>query len=126
MRATFANSKSDVFYDLEFDAQIIATSIWQQYHIDPHEQEDLTLEEFLLSVQGLGAETPLGKIVQIRAENNPERIKKLTIWERKIRNDWAAFKAKHMIQGAERTQTEARNEENFRLAMKSMYGKKGG
>ena len=39
-------------------------------------------------------DTPLGEVVQIRAETDRERIAKMTVTEKRIRSDWAAFKAR--------------------------------
>lgn len=39
-------------------------------------------------LSGLDAETPLGRIVSIRAETDRERIKNFTKEERRIYNEW--------------------------------------
>ena len=39
-------------------------------------------------------DTPLGEVVQIRAETDRERIANMTVTEKRIRSDWAAFKAR--------------------------------
>ena len=45
-------------------------------------------DEFITLLAGLNGETPLGHIVSIRSEKDPERLKKFTSAEKKIRNDW--------------------------------------
>ena len=39
-------------------------------------------------LEGLSGETPLGRIIAIRAENDPEVIKGMTKSERNIRNEY--------------------------------------
>ena len=39
-------------------------------------------------LEGLSGETPLGRIIAIRAETDPEVIKDMTKSERKIRNEY--------------------------------------
>ena len=48
----------------------------------------MSWDEFITLLSGLNGETPLGHIVSIRAEKDPERLKQFTPEERKIRNDW--------------------------------------
>lgn len=45
-------------------------------------------DEFRALISGLDAETPLGRIVQIRAENDKEVIKRFTKEQKRIRNEW--------------------------------------
>lgn len=40
------------------------------------------------------ADTPLGEVVQIRAETDRERIANMTVTEKRIRSEWAEFKAR--------------------------------
>ena len=44
--------------------------------------------EFASLLAGLSAESPLGRVVQIRCENDPKIIEKFTPHQRKIRNEW--------------------------------------
>ena len=39
-------------------------------------------------ISGLLPETPLGKVIQIRSENNKDQLKNFTPEMHKIRNDW--------------------------------------
>lgn len=45
-------------------------------------------DEFCALLSGLSADSPLGRIVQIRAENDPKVLKNFTSHQRKIRSDW--------------------------------------
>ena len=44
--------------------------------------------EFSSLLAGINGETPLGNIVRIRSEKDPEQIKKFTPAEKKIRSEW--------------------------------------
>lgn len=48
----------------------------------------MTWGEFCTLLSGISAETPLGNIVQIRSEEDNEKIKNFTPQQRKIRDDW--------------------------------------
>lgn len=50
-------------------------------------------DEFCALLSGLGPETPLGRIVQIRAEDDKEILKHFTKDQRRIRNEWRSRKA---------------------------------
>jgi hypothetical protein len=51
------------------------------------------VSEYLKLLSGLMGDTPLGEVVQIRAETDRERIANMTVTEKRIRSDWQAFKA---------------------------------
>ena len=45
-------------------------------------------DEFKDLLVGLGPETPLGRIVSIRAEDDKEMLEQFTLEQHRIRNDW--------------------------------------
>lgn len=45
-------------------------------------------DEFCALLSGLSADSPLGRIVQIRVENDPKILKNFTPQQRKIRSEW--------------------------------------
>lgn len=49
-------------------------------------------------MEGLSGETPLGRLISIRAERDPEQIKKFTPEQRKIRNAYLVKQAQHKTQ----------------------------
>ena len=51
--------------------------------------------EFIDLLVGIGPETALGRIVAIRAENNPEQLKHFTKEQKRIRSEWRARSAKN-------------------------------
>ena len=50
--------------------------------------QSMSWREFTYYINGLSGDTPLGRIVSIRAENDPERLKEFTKEEKKIRSDY--------------------------------------
>lgn len=44
--------------------------------------------EFRALIEGLSADTPLGRIVQIRSERDPEILKKFTPGQMRIHDEW--------------------------------------
>ena len=89
-------NKYDDFYDLEYDAVLIEQSIAKQYHILPSQQEDLSYSDWAKLVSGLMNDTPLGKVIEIRSEDDAEIIKNMTDEQHKIRNDWQNFVNSHI------------------------------
>ena len=58
----------------------------------------MSWREFSYLINGLSGETPLGRIVRIRAENDPEVLKKFSKEEKQIRNDYRRRIAKQLPQ----------------------------
>jgi len=54
----------------------------------------MSYPEFAYFIIGLSHETPLGRIIAVRAENDPKVIKEFTPQQRKIRNDYRTKMAK--------------------------------
>lgn len=46
-------------------------------------------------LKGIMEDTPLGRVVEIRSTTDRERLKNMTVQEKKIRSDWAKFKREH-------------------------------
>ena len=55
----------------------------------------MSWREFSYLINGLSGETPLGRIISIRAETDPEAIKNMTDDEKRIRNEYRTKMAKH-------------------------------
>lgn len=53
-------------------------------------------DEFTALISGLSADTPLGRIVQIRAENDKDMLKNFTKEQKRIRNEWRNRSAQKM------------------------------
>ena len=81
---------------MKFDWDLIVSSFAQQYGIRLYyEYDNISCEEFRQLLSGLNGDTPLGYVVQVRAEKDPKKIRKMTAHEKKIRSDWVALKSKN-------------------------------
>ena len=85
-------NKNDNYYDLIDDFDIIESSFFKQYGIRLRSVE-LETDEFLNLLSGLMGDTPLGLIVQIRSETDPEVIDSFTPEQKRIRSEWINKKA---------------------------------
>ena len=91
-------TKGQSWYDFYDDWDLIESSIAQQYGIRiRNEVNTISWSEIKMLISGLLPETPLGKIIQIRSENNKEQLKHFTPEMRKIRNDWRNRMAKDKL-----------------------------
>ena len=74
---------------MDDDWSLIVSSFQTQYGIRlSSELSSMGWQEFSYMLEGLSGETPLGRIIAIRAENDPEVIKGMTKSERNIRNEY--------------------------------------
>lgn len=89
-RNDFNNTSTyDPGYDLFDDWDLIASSLKTQYGYSVRKEiKSLCWGELSGDIAGLNGDTPLGNIVRIRKETDPEIIKKFTAEEMKIRNEW--------------------------------------
>ena len=85
-------------YDVTFDAVLIEQSIATQYGILPQDQGELPYSEWSKLVSGLMDNTPLGRVVAVRGEENQKIIAQMSPWQRKIRSEWQAFVASEAVQ----------------------------
>lgn len=77
---------------------MIEQSIATQYGVLPDAQGELSYPAWAKLVSGLMDDTPLGRVVAIRAETDRQVIAKMTPWQRQIRSEWQSFKAKQQEQ----------------------------
>lgn len=81
--------KTTSWYDFYDDWALVESSIAQQYGIRlRNEIETISWSEVKMLVSGLLPDTPLGKVIQIRSENDKNQLKHFTPEMHKIRNDW--------------------------------------
>lgn len=43
-------------------------------------------------------DTPLGRVVAVRSEDDPEALRRMTPWQRRVRSEWSAFQAKQIAE----------------------------
>ena len=53
--------------------------------------------EFTSLLSGLNGDTPLGQVVEILSTDDPERIKAMTVHQKRIRSEWQSRKAQEPI-----------------------------
>lgn len=79
-------SNSETWYDLEEDWELIASSLKTQYGYSIRKEIDnMDWAELSSDISGLMGDTPLGNIVQIRSEDDKERLKNFTQEQKNIR-----------------------------------------
>lgn len=94
--------KGPQWYDFYDDWDLIESSIAQQYGIRLRSEiKTISWPEVKMLISGLLSDTPLGRIIQIRAENNKEQLKNFTPEMHKIRNDWRNRLAKDKLKDEE-------------------------
>ena len=81
------------------DWALIVASFQTQYGIRlAKDLGGMSWREFSYLINGLSGDTPLGRIVRIRAEDSPEELKNFTPEEKRIRNDYRRKMAKQKPQ----------------------------
>lgn len=97
---TFAHNDNgnDCFYDLFDDYELIEASFAQQYGIRLRRENDMQWTEFCNLLAALGENTPLGRVVSIRAENDPRVIQNFSASEREIHARWRQRRSEQTIQ----------------------------
>lgn len=79
-------SNSEAWYDFEEDWELIASSLKTQYGYSIRKEiNSMSWAELSSDISGLMSDTPLGNIVQIRSENDKERLKYFTQEQKNIR-----------------------------------------
>ena len=81
--------------------------------------------EFKALLIGIGAETPLGRIVSIRAEEDKEVLKHFTKDQHRIRNEWKSKRAKELAKRMTEADMNAVMEQ-FKQMFIQMVGTEGG
>lgn len=73
---------------------MIASSLKTQYGYSIRKEIDnLSWGELSSDIAGLNGDTPLGNIIRIRSEKNPDVLKNFSAEELKIRNQWLSKSA---------------------------------
>lgn len=86
---------SDPYYDLIEDFGLIVSSFQTQYGIRlSKDLAGMKWDEFADLIAGLGPETPLGRMVAIRSEDDKEVLKHFTKEQRRILSEWRSRQAK--------------------------------
>lgn len=80
------------------DFDLIISSFASEYGIRIYSADfkKMKWDEFCSLLSGLSAESPLGRIVQIRSETDKKIIRKFNNYQRKIYSDWQKKKVKNI------------------------------
>lgn len=89
-----------------------------QYGVLPAAQGELPWEEWVRLVAGLMEDTPLGKLVAVRAERDPDLLRRMTPWQRKARREWNQFLARR----AGRAQPDRKAQRALQAELARMFG----
>ena len=90
---------SDPYYDLVQDFDLIVASFQTQYGIRlSKDLKGMKWGEFKALLVGISPETPLGRIVSIRAEDDKEVLKHFNKEQLRIRNEWRRKQAMQVSQ----------------------------
>ena len=81
---------NEPYYDLFDDFDLIVSSMRTQYGLSIYSEEfkQMKWKEFKALISGLSSETPLGRIVQIRSEDDPKMLEHFSSGQHRIRNEW--------------------------------------
>ena len=86
---------SDPYYDLIDDFDLIVASFQSQYGLRlSQDLKGMKWAEFRALLEGLDPNSPIGRVISIRAENDPKIIKYYTKEQQRIRNEWRLKKTK--------------------------------
>lgn len=90
---------SDPYYDLIDDFDLIIASFQTQYGLRiSRDLKGMKWNEFKTLLYGISPETPLGRIVSIRAEDDKEILKHFNKDQKRIRSEWRSRNAKKVTQ----------------------------
>lgn len=102
------------------DYDVIVASMMKQYGVRMYSAEfrQMKWEEFRSLLIGLGADTPLGNLVQIRSETDPKILEHFTSAQKRVRDEWIG---KHS-----RVNTTAADHQQFLAQMQNYFSSLGG
>lgn len=90
-----SQDNAERWYDLIDDYGVIEASFLQQYGIRLRTTE-MEWSEFSTLLSGINHDTPLGNIVSIRREDDPEKLKLFNADQKRIRREWRSKATKNM------------------------------
>lgn len=110
----------DGYYDLREDWTLIESSFAAQYSIRLR-SNPMSWNEFCVLLSGLLPETPLGRIVSIRAETDTKVIKSFSPEQKRIHREWQLRIAKLKSYDKEALDREMQALSN---TLKELFGKR--
>lgn len=110
---------SNAWYDLREDWALIEASIASQYGIRLRQASDMPWSEFTNLVTGLLPETPLGAVVRIRSEDDPNMLKQFNADQLAIRSKWRERQA---LQQLDNPEVLKMSMDNLSKMLQNMFG----
>ncbi len=98
---------------------MIEASIASQYGIRLRQASDMPWSEFTNLVTGLLPETPLGAIIRIRSEDDPNMLKQFNRDQIEIRNKWRERQALKQLDNPDVLE---KSMDNLSKMLQSMFG----
>ena len=90
-------ANNETWYDFEDDWELIASSLKTQYGYSIRKEiETMNWAELSSDISGLMGDTPLGNIVQIRSEDDREKLKNFKQKQKNIRLKYRKKMAQNM------------------------------
>ena len=106
------------------DWPLVEASFAQQYGIRLEREHEMSWTEFGNLLNGLLDTSPLGQIVSIRAETDPERLKAFTKDQNRIRSEWRSKVGRDLV--SKMTHAEkAKESQKLQELFKTMFSSKG-
>ena len=118
--ANSARNNVEVYYDRDFDKDVIAASIAAEYGIMKSEQGELRARDYANFLVGLSPERPLSRLIQIRSETDAKRIKNMTKAELRVRSEWEAFKIRKHQASMSKQEIETERKERKQRELKML------
>ena len=106
------------------DWPLLEASFAQQYGIRLEQENEMSWNEFFNLMCGLLPESPLGQIVSIRAEKDPERLKGFNKDQKAIRTEWRKNVDQKRIKNMTKKEKEEATQE-IQNMFKQMFKKEG-
>lgn len=99
----FKNSvkQQETYFDIFEDWGLIEASFSMQYGIRLRADEDMSWDEFCTLLSGLCEDTPLGKVVALRSEQDMKVIERFSPQQRHIRDSYLLKKQEQLKEDKE-------------------------
>ena len=119
LKLGFQNSKEEItpWYDLREDWVLIESSLAKQYGIRIRNESDMPWLEFCTLVGGLMSDTPLGQVVGIRSETDPNALKEFTSDQSSIHNTWQKKQADKQLDNQDKLDKDMQDLNNMLAGM---------
>lgn len=88
--------------------------MYPQKNLYNSDDSDMDFKEFCTLLAGITEDTPLGKIIRIRSEEDKEILKHFSPEQHRIRNEWRERQTKKLYETLNKEETMKKIKEMFR------------